>query len=375
MKLKILLTAVVSLGWFLSSSQVSRSEVPFNHPGIYQSQAMIDEMCRSLDNGQPLRVKAWDSMLINKCGKIDSIHRWKPKKVIVAYNNYNLKMGGKAANALALQWIVTRDEKFAKAAIEILRKWSDTLTLIKSKESDPHDHKRLMGGIHFSVWANAGELLRYSGAPWSVKDQKKFENMLRNVFLPAIDQRPNHFNGNWDLACTKSSMAIAVFLNDRELFDKNIKRLKYGKTNGCITNYLLPSGQCQESGRDQTHAQMGLSFLAEASEIAWHQGIDLFEYNNRSLGKCYEYLAKYNLGENDLPFKVYPSPIGENAHDQATGISDGERGVFQPIYERIYHHYKVRKKEELPWVRRVLEKTRLEEPEAWDTLVYGNLKI
>lgn len=344
------------------------------HPGIFQSKEMIDEMCGSLKEGQPLRVKAWESMLAHKCGKIENSHLWKPESILVAYNNYNLSMAGRAANSLALQWIVTGEKKYANAAVEILNRWSDTLTVIKSKNDDPHDHKRLMGGIHMAAWANAGELLRYSEAPWSKADQNKFENMLRNVFLPALAPRPNHFNGNWDLACTKSTMAIAVFLNDRDLFDENIKRLKDGNTNGSIVNYLLPSGQTQESGRDQTHAQMGLEFLSQACEIAWHQGIDLYEYKGRSLGRCFEYLAKYNLGKNNLPFQIYPSPIGENAHDGATKISDIKRGNFNAIYESVYHHYSVRKGIKLEWVKKVLEQTRCEETEVWSTLIYGELK-
>ncbi len=346
----------------------------FIHPGIYESKEMIDKMCYALENGDSLTIYAWNSMLKHKCSKIENVNLWKPDSVLVAYNNYNLGMGARAANSLALQWIVTRDERYAKASIQILNNWSNTLTLIKSKDDDTYDHKRLMGGIHIAAWANAGELLRYSNAPWDETDQEKFSSMLRNVFLPALNPRPNHFNGNWDLACTKSSMAIAVFLNDRELFDSNIERLKNGETNGSINNYLLPSGQCQESGRDQVHAQMGLEYLSQACEIAWHQGIDLFEYNSRSLARSFEYLARYNLGDNNLPFEVYPSPVGKNAHDTATSISGIKRGEFSPIYECVYHHYLVREGIKLEWVNKALEITRPEETDIWSTLIYSGQK-
>ncbi|MSU24700.1 MAG: hypothetical protein EXS32_12875 [Opitutus sp.] len=35
---------------------------------------------------------------------------------------------------------------------------------------------------------------------------------------------------------------------------------------------LRASGECQESGRDQGHTQMGLGFLGCAAEIAWFRG-------------------------------------------------------------------------------------------------------
>ncbi len=233
----------------------------------------------------------------------------------------------------------------------------------RPQSDDPYLHTRLIMGIHSGYWAQAAELLRCSGAPWPEDEQQQFEEWLREVILPSMEPRPYFYNGNWDAAVTWSTMAIAVFLDDRELFDENIERLKTGNTNTRLTHYLLPSGQCQETGRDQDHAQMGLDFLARSCEIAWNQGIDLYDFENVSIGKCFEYCARYNLGDDDVPFEVYSSPVGNgNSHDQAVKPSDIKRGEFRPMYELVYHHYHNRKKKPMPYTKKALEHTRTEHP-------------
>jgi hypothetical protein len=65
--------------------------------------------------------------------------------------------------------------------------------------------------------------------------------------------------------------------------------------------FINETGQCQESGRDQGHTQLGLAHLGDCCEIAWHQGLDLYGYADSLLLKGVEYTAKYNLGET-VPF-------------------------------------------------------------------------
>lgn len=350
------------------------------HPGILQSKAMLDAMKRDLEQGHGLRTAAWNDMRKHPRGKLGWFgDPWKAPEEILGPDNLHFKTAAAIANSYALQWIVTGKVSDAKKAIKVINHWSSTLKSIRPEPDDEHLHTRLIMGVHSGYWAQAGELLRSSGAPWPEAEQKQFENWLRNVILPAMEPRPNTYNGNWDAACTWSTMAIAVFLDDRELFDENIERLKSGDTNARLTYYLLPSGQCQETGRDQDHAQMGLDFLARACEIAWNQGIDLYDYKDVSIGRSVEYLAKYNLGHDDVPFEVYPSPVGEgNAHDKATAPSDEYRGRFRPLYELVYHHYHDRKGQEMPFTRQVLEQTRIENPgyycDYWNTLCFGDLR-
>ena len=345
------------------------------HPGILMSKPMLDTMCRELRAGDPVRVEAWKDMVAHPRGTIRGSN-WDAKEEIVGYDNVAFKIDAAIANSYALRWIVTGKRQDARVAVELMNEWSSTLKSIRSKENDKLGHTRLMMGVHSGYWAQAAELLRSSGAPWSQMDQYRFKKWLREVVLPSMEPRPSSFNGNWDAACTWSTMAIAVFLDDRKLFDENIKRLKSGDTNARLTYYLLPSGQCQETGRDQVHAQMGLDFLARACEIAWNQGIDLYDYKDVSIGRCFEYCARYNLGDDDVPFEVYPSPVGRSGHDAATEPSDECRGDLRPMYELVYHHYRVRKKMPMPYVEKALEQTRIEQPNTycdyWNTLCFGS---
>ena len=72
-------------------------------------------------------------------------------------------------------------------------------------------------------------------------------------------------------------MSIAIFCDDRAMFDRAVKYYQAGAGNGSLTHYMIDeSGQCQESGRDQGHTQLGLGLLAVACEIGNHQGLDMY---------------------------------------------------------------------------------------------------
>jgi hypothetical protein len=56
-----------------------------------------------------------------------------------------------------------------------------------------------------------------------------------------------------------------------------------------LHNKLSKTGQSGEAGRDQPHAQGGIRHLAEAAQIAWNQGIDLYGFDNNRLLAGFEY--------------------------------------------------------------------------------------
>jgi hypothetical protein len=53
------------------------------------------------------------------------------------------------------------------------------------------------------------------------------------------------------------------------------------------------TGQLQESGRDQAHAQLGIGLLAALCETARNQGDDLYSTDDNRLLKGFEYKASY----------------------------------------------------------------------------------
>ena len=128
----------------------------------------------------------------------------------------------------------------------------------------------------------------------------------------------------------------------KRLFDRAVDYFHNGSGNGSLTHYIInEQGQCQESGRDQQHTQLGLAHLAEACEIAWNQGLDLYATADNRLLKGFEYTAKYNLG-HDVPFVPYRDTTGKyyaQAHfdagsrPPATDLRDG----LEPLRETQGH--------------------------------------
>jgi hypothetical protein len=143
---------------------------------------------------------------------------------------------------------------------------------------------------------------------------------------------------------------------------------KNGHSNGAIPNYIHESGQCQESGRDQQHTQLGLGYLADLCEVAWKQGDDLYGAFGNRLAVGFEYTAKYNLGY-EVSFQPVPDLFGKNLNPI---ISEKGRENFRPVYEKIYHHYHDLKGLEMKYTGMVLEKIR---PEGfhWDHSSFGTL--
>ena len=152
-------------------------------------------------------------------------------------------------------------------------------------------------------------------------------------------------------------MAIGVFCDDRAIWDRGVEYFYHGSGNGRLTHYIINAdGQCQESGRDQSHAQLGLGHLADACEIAWTQGLDLYAAADNRLLKGFEYTAKYNLGD-DVPFTPYRDTTGKY---HAKPISADYRGRLRPIFEMVWNHYENRRGVPAPFTKKAAEQIRPE---------------
>ncbi|SJN46664.1 alginate lyase family protein [Sphingobacterium sp. JB170] len=218
----------------------------------------------------------------------------------------------------ALIWYITRDRAYADQAIEILDTWSSKLW-----DFDNNDAK-LIAGYTGYVFCNAAEILRYSDSGWEQESIEQFTSMLLNVYYPLLRHYYPQANGNWDAAIVHSIMAIAVFTDNRTMFQSGVDHFLYGPINGSVFRYIYPSGQSQESTRDQAHVQFGQSELAGAARIAYSQGIDLFSVGNNRIALGYEYTAKFIL-QADTP--------------QAYGVISQQRKDVRYDYEYVYQHY------------------------------------
>jgi len=317
---------------------------PFVHPGLFSTADDLTFMRKKIqDHEEP-----WYSAFQSAFGRSN------PNRPTNATPEWDATKDGYmhgdpcTAEAEAFQWALTGDPANAASAIKILNAWSSTLTTIV-----PHKMPQEKVAIGWDVYhfVNAAELLCYANpdgkqSGWSDADIAQFKKMLGLIY-PVIQNFQSDFNGNWDASMMNTMICMAVFLDDQDMFNHVIQHYLVGqKYFGGILYYVAPSGQCQESGRDQGHCTMGLGNYVAICEVAKRQGVDLYgAYDNR-LMMGIEYLAKYELGNDDVPFD--PSFGG------FPKISPGGRGIFAGIYEAPYQHYVNEKGLEMPFTKQVI---------------------
>jgi len=342
----------------------------FVHPGILHTQESLDRIREMVGVGKEpwksafalLRSYPQASASYKMRGPFDRVSR-DPK---MGLHKAEVDDDCNAVYYNAIMWVATGDSAHARKAVEILNAYSYTLKAILPRDAE------LLAGLNGDQFVNGAEILRYTYKDWEAKDIVQCEKMFRDIFYPVVKDFAEFANGNWGSACVKMTMAVGVFCNDREIFQKGANYYLHGKGNGSLPNYIInEQGQCQESGRDQQHAQLGIGNLAEAAEIAWNQGIDLYgAYHNRLL-KGLEYTARYNLGE-EVSFAPYIDKTGHYKHEH---ISTEGRGVFRPIYEMPLNHYKKQKDLDTSFLQKVINKTRPESagPRPYDQPGFGTL--
>jgi Alginate lyase len=373
------LFAVVLFSSACSNAQDARSSSApgtktFVHPGIMHNQSELDFVKAQVASGQEPWKTAWKALQASPKASLSyephplaAINRGSKNTNNVGARD--LLVDGGAAYTQAIEWVVTGNKDYAKKAIQILNAYASTVKTITGSDAP------LVTGESAIHYCNAAEIIRYTyheDGGWPIADQEQFKTLLRNVFYPIIkDFKPGN-NGNWDAAMIQSMLAMGIFLDDRAMFDRAVNQCLVAQSNGAIRFYFNEFGECQESGRDQSHAQMGLGFLSAACEVAWKQGVDLYGTSNNRFYLGTEYIAKYNLGY-DVPYVPYISQAGKNDYET---ISERSRGKFSSIYEKIYHHYHDIEHMPMPYTWQVIEKNRPEiditdSHTPWGTLMFA----
>ncbi len=292
----------------------------FIHPGIDQSVNDLQLMkARVQEREQPY----WDAFdrlkAVTDSGFVVKAHTHVLRGPYGKPNigGDDLSKSANMAYNYALVWFITNEKKYANKAIEILNTWSPVLW-----DLDYNDAK-LLAAWTGHMLCNAAEILRYTNAGWQQKDIDSFSHMLMTVYYPLMRYYYPQANGNWDGAIIHSIMAIAIFTDNRRMFDNAVNHFLHAPVNGSIFKYIYPSGQCQESTRDQGHVQLGLGEFGGAAQIAFTQGVDIFSLGDNRIALGYEYTAKFVLGEKPHSYGV---------------ISERAKSV-RDDYEYVYRHY------------------------------------
>ncbi len=364
--------AVFTMLWMLLGTALPAQMV---HPGMLHSRADLDFLRQQVQAGHEPWASLWKDLEASPEAAAD----WTPhpRRVIVVgfYSQPDIgasdfRRDADAAYTLALRYAVSGEEAFAEAAVGIIGAWS------RSLDSITDNNKKLLLGIAGVKFLNAAEILRYAYPAWSPAGQAEFRQMALQVWYPLLKDFMPGYNGNWDAAIAQTMMCIGIFCDRKDIFLRACDHLLHGASNGAINHYFTAWGQCQESGRDQGHTQMGLGFLSTACEIARTQGYDLYGAYNNLLATGYEYTAKYLLG-GEVRYVRYINFQGKALFGDS--ISSRGRGHFSPVYERAYHHYHDRMGMDMPWTRAALEHSRPEQSStvfmSWNSLTSRDFPV
>ncbi len=336
--MKKIISSIIILLTVIFILPINTSAQKFVHPGIDQTSGDMEYMKKQVLSGK----QPWKDAFERLKATTDLNFIVKPCSHVVrgGYGVPNigaddLSKGTNMAYNCALMWYITQDKAYANKAIEILNAWSPIL-----KDFDDNDAK-LLAGWTGHVLCNAAEILRYTSSGWKQKDIDSFTNMLMTVYYPLIRYYFTQANGNWDGAIIHSIMAIGIYTDNRAMFNNAVNHFLHAPYNGSMFKYMYPSGQCQESPRDQGHVQLGLGEFAGAARVAYTQNVDLFSIGNNRIALAYEYTAGFLLGHTPFCY----GKISERAKK----ISDN--------YEYVYRHYQS-KGIEMPYTKQAADSIR-----------------
>ncbi|WP_307677781.1 alginate lyase family protein [Streptomyces sp. V4I2] len=316
-------TALV-LGGLLAQPTAPRAQAApaaFAHPGVTVSKGQLDFARTKVNAGAQPWKGAYDRMLASKYADLNRTP--KPRAIVEcgSYSNPNHGCTDEREDAIAaythaLAWYVTRDERHAKKAIELMDAWSAVI------KDHTNSNAPLQTGWAGSSWPRAAEIIKhtYTGS-WA--NSGRFGAMLRNVYLPEVING-SHSNGNWELSMMEAAVGIAVHLEDKASYDKAMARFRtrtaafvYLASDGELPKTVpgqnldtrdkivrywqgqstFVTGLTQETCRDLTHTGYGISAISHVAETSRIQGQDLYGTDvGERLRQALGFQARYELG-------------------------------------------------------------------------------
>ncbi|MFF5038190.1 alginate lyase family protein [Streptomyces nigra] len=318
-------TALLTVAAALLATALARpaeaAPAAFAHPGVTVSQAQLDFARSKVNSGAQPWKGAFDRMMASKYADLNRAP--KPRAVVEcgSYSNPNNGCTDEREDAIAaytqaLAWYVTRDERHARKAIELMDAWSAVI------RDHTNSNAPLQTGWAGSSWPKAAEIIKYTyGGGWA--NSGRFATMLRTVYLPEIINGSNS-NGNWELSMMEAAVGISVFLEDKASYDQAMTKFRTRtaayvylasdgdlpktvpsqnlNTRDKIVNYwqgqgTFVTGLTQETCRDLTHTGYGISAISHIAETSRIQGQDLYGTDvGERLRHALGFQAKYELG-------------------------------------------------------------------------------
>jgi hypothetical protein len=363
----------------------------FVHPGVLQDRAQLDFVKARLAEG----AEPWTAALAKAESTRFSKTTYPPHPVATIdcaadqAGCDNEQYDAIAAYTQALLWYYTGDRAYARTAIRIMNAWSATLT--GSNGSAAHLNQAWVA----ETFPRAAEIIRYTYTPAAGEtafNVTAFATMLTTVFLPQIKANTVYANssaGNWDLSMTDGELNIAVFTDNRSLFNEALTRWRarvpayiylttdgahpvpppgglYDDPNTLRCNWLANStrsplcavppgyayqnGQSAETCRDLSHTILGFEAMVYGAETARIQGVDLYGEQQTRIMAGYEFNARYGAAAIDSGTVPASLCTGAPLKLGGTGYTLG--------WEVAYTHYAKRLGKDMPYTRLMVNRLR-----------------
>lgn len=357
------------------------SAAGFHHPGILVNGAQLEFVRHKISAGLEPWKSAFEAAKASELGSLTyEPHPWKTCECgPFSRPDHGCKdeqHDSQAAYTQALLWFLTRDERYAQNATNILNAWSSTLTGGHINANGP-----VQAAWCAELFPRAAEIIRYTYPGWKAEDIERFRTMLDTQYKPSLVNGSCE-NGNKELSMSDALINIGVFNDDRATFELGL-RMWRGRTPAYI--YLtsdgptplkpancelaiwgnkglttpLVDGLLQESVRDSGHANLALSSMVNAAETARQQGIDLYAEQGNRIMAALEFQARH------LPPNNTPPPPNLSFH-------------IHPTWEIAFNHYHNRLGKELPKLSAVLPAIRptgVNHQMAWETLTHAGVGL
>ncbi|GAB3817800.1 alginate lyase family protein [Kribbella italica] len=296
----------------------------FTHPGVGVSRQQLDFVRAKVQAGAQPWTNAFNQAKNSAYGSLSRTA--KPRAVVEcgSYSNPNNGCTDEREDAIAaytnaLVWYITRDDRYAQKAIQLMDAWSATI------RDHTNSNAPLQTAWAASSWPKAAEIIKHVYGNWP--NAGRFGTMLRNVYLPEIINGSNS-NGNWELSMTEAIQGIGVFLDDKAVYDKAISLFRvrtpafvYLESDGALPRTkpsqnlntrekivaywqgqgTFVTGLTQETCRDFVHTGYGISAISHVMETSYIQGENLYPEFGERLRQALGFQSKWERNLEPVP--------------------------------------------------------------------------
>jgi hypothetical protein len=346
-------------------STATTAQKGFSHPGLLITSSDISRMKEKISARLEPFYTSYTTLLNDEESK--ETKAVEPPPAIVGRNSasayastrYAAEAAAVTAFQNALVFVLTGETPHAAKTVAILNAYASA-----TQHFDKVDPERdLEAAILGWLFVSSAELVRYSDYNgWTPAEMSQFSGWIRNVVYADTEYEARGVlvtplvNGAGARGAfgLRTKLAIGIYLDDKTIFGEAVDYFFHGKGNGAPEYYVNPTtGQTWEAGRDQGHAQGGLSRLVETAHMAYNQGDpSLYAWKDYALRRAVEYIASYNLG-NEVPYSAM-QPYTVDWADVYDTISSEGRGKFATIYELPYSYFHDILSQDMPYAKQVL---------------------